>query len=165
MLRIIAVLALLLAGSEPVQAQVQRHGQRLTGPRFGVTVASGRVADRMQEEWGLAPVLTQFGWQFETEFFRTRAGHAAVTEWVPLAGGLEQGRFIPSLTWLVGLRTATGAEVAVGPNLSAAGVGLALAGGVALRLDEINVPINLAVVPSAGGMRASLLTGFNIRQW
>lgn len=134
------------------------------GPRFGVTVISGRNADRLREEIGVQPVITQFGWQFETNLIETESGLTAVTEWIPLVGGLEQGRLLPSISWLVGLRTRSGAEFGIGPNLSVAGTGLVLAAGATVQTDQISFPINLAVVPSAGGMRASLMTGFILRQ-
>ena len=43
-----------------------------------------------------------------------------------LLGGLEQGLAIPSLNWMVGLRTSEGAEFGIGPNLTPAGAALAL---------------------------------------
>lgn len=165
MIRSIVLSALLLLAAAPLASQEYIPPQKLEGPRFGVTVVTGRAAEMLRDELDAGPVITQFGWQFETEFFRTRSGLAAVTELVPLAGGLEQGTLIPSLNWLVGMRTGNGTEFAVGPNLSAIGLGLVLAGGVTLRVEELNVPLNLAVVPSKDGLRVSFLSGFNIRKW
>lgn len=161
---VFTVLILLAALHRPAAAQFAPEVIRLSGPRVGVTFLSGEVAERAKEEFGVSSAITQFGWQWEKQFFSTDAGIAAVTEWVALAGGLEQGMFLPSLSWLVGLRTTGGAELGVGPNISGAGVGLALASGINLRAGEINFPVNLAVVPSDGGMRVSLLAGFNMRQ-
>jgi hypothetical protein len=89
---------------------------------------------------------------------------AAVSEWVLLVGGLERDIAIPSLTWLVGMRTANGAEFGVGPNITPAGTALALAAGVTFRHGFVNIPVNVAVVPSKAGTRVSLLTGFNMRR-
>lgn len=161
---VLAVLILMGAFHRPAAAQLAPEMLRLSGPRVGVTFLSGEAAVRAEEDFGVSSAITQFGWQWEKQFFSTEAGIAAVTEWVALAGGLEQGMFLPSLSWLVGLRTAGGAELGVGPNISGAGVGLALASGITLRVGEINFPVNLAVVPSEGGMRVSLLAGFNMRQ-
>lgn len=147
----------------PLYAQISTSSEKLSGPRIGVTAITGSNADRVRE-LDIYPVITQFGWQFETELFRSTTGLSAVTEFVPLVGGLEQGQFLPSLSWLVGLRTSGGAELAVGPNLSPAGFGLAFAGGVTHRTGELNLPVNLAVVPSRGGLRISLLSGFNLRR-
>lgn len=137
----------------------------LSGPRFGVTALSDGVVHKLQER-GLdtRPVISQFGWQVERAFYTANDGLAAVTEWVVLLGGLEQDMVIPSLTWLVGMRTAGGAEFGIGPNITPAGTGLALAAGVTFRSGFVNVPFNVAVVPSRAGTRVSILTGFNIRK-
>ena len=79
-------------------------------------------------------------------------------------GGLEQDLVLPSLTWLVGLRTSGGTEFGIGPNVTPAGVALALAFGVTFRAGVMNVPMNIAVVPSKAGTRVSFLTGFNMRR-
>jgi len=109
------------------------------------------------------PVITQFGWQIEKQFFTTEGGLSAVTEWVGLLGGLEQSLAIPSLSWMVGLRTRNGAEFGIGPNITPAGAALAIAAGVTLRAGVVNIPVNVAVVPSGAGVRMSVLTGFNLR--
>ena len=70
---------------------------------------------------------------------------------------------LPSLSWLDGLRSRAGTEIGVGPNVTPAGVALAFAAGVTIRQSTLNVPINLAVVPSKSGVRMSLLTGFTMR--
>jgi len=137
----------------------------LSGPRFGVTsLADGVVAKLQERSIEVRPMITQFGWQFEKQFYSKDNGVAAVNEWVVLAGGLDQGVVLPSLTWLVGLRTKEGTEVGIGPNVTPVGVALAFAAGVTLRAGIMNVPMNLAVVPSKAGMRVSFLTGFNMRR-
>ena len=87
-----------------------------------------------------------------------------MNEWVFLLGGLEQGYTLPSLSWLVGLRSRSGAEFGLGPNITPAGIALALAGGVTLRSGNLNVPVTIAVVPSKVGTRVSMLTGFSLRR-
>jgi hypothetical protein len=111
----------------------------------------------------VGPTITQFGWQIEKQFFSTHSGLTAVTEWVGLLGGLEESVAIPSLTWMVGLRTRNGAEFGVGPNITPAGAALAMAAGVTFRAGVLNVPLNFAYVPSKAGPRVSVLTGFNLR--
>lgn len=136
----------------------------LSGPRVGVTWLSAGVHQKVRDEnIDVAPVISQFGWQFERQFYAVEGGPAAVTEWVLLVGGLEQGTVLPSLSWLVGLRTLGGAEFGVGPNATPAGVALAIAGGVTKRVGVLNIPFNVAIVPSKSGVRASVLTGFNSR--
>jgi hypothetical protein len=137
----------------------------LSGPRFGLTTLSDGVVARLQERSiEVRPLISQFGWQFEKQFYSKDSGLAAVNEWVLLVGGLDQGVALPSLSWLVGLRTSEGTEFGLGPNVTPAGVGLALAAGVTLRAGIMNVPINIAVVPSSAGSRVSFLTGFNMRR-
>ncbi len=86
-----------------------------------------------------------------------------VTEWVILIGGFEQEKFLPSLSWLVGFRTAGGFEFGGGPNLALSGTSMVLAVGVTIQSEEINFPINLALATSKSGPRFSLLFEFNIR--
>ena len=137
----------------------------LSGPRFGITMLSEGVVDKLQEyRIDVRPSITQFGWQFEKQFYTKDSGLAAINEWVVLLGGLEQGVVLPSVSWMVGLRTKEGAEFGIGPNLTAAGPALALAAGVTFRAGALNVPMNFAVVPSKAGTRVSILTGFNMRR-
>ena len=137
----------------------------LSGPRFGFTVLSEGIVDKLHERSiDVRPTITQFGWQFEKEFYTKDSGLAAVNEWIVLLGGLEQSTALPSISWMVGLRTKEGAEFGIGPNLTAAGPALALAAGVTFRAGALNVPMNFAVVPSKAGTRVSILTGFNMRR-
>jgi hypothetical protein len=135
-----------------------------SGPRFGVTWLGGAITDSIKTQYDMdvAPVITQFGWQYERQFASLEQGPVALNEWVLLIGGLDQGAFIPSLTWLVGIRTPGNFELGVGPNATPAGVALALSTGMTFRSGALNVPVNVAVVPSRIGTRASILTGFNL---
>ena len=87
-----------------------------------------------------------------------------VTEWVALVGGLEQGVVLPSLSWMVGVRTRDGAEFGIGPNITPAGTALVFATGMTFRAGALNIPLNVAVVPGKVGTRVSLLTGFSLRR-
>lgn len=159
------VAALLLASAGPAHTQTMVPvADQLAGPRLGITVLTGRTADRVRDELGMQPVILQFGWQFETELFRAASGLTGVTEWIPLVGGMEQGKLLPSLSWLVGLRGGSGAEFAVGPNLSLAGLGMALAGGATVPVGGIAIPVNLALVSGSGGPRLSVLSGYVMRR-
>jgi hypothetical protein len=136
----------------------------LSGPRVGATFFSPGVVEKLRDKqidagWA----VSQFGWQFEKRIKTGPSGLSAVNEWVFLAGGLEQGIVIPSLSWLVGLRTGSGVEFGLGPNVTPAGVALAMAAGVTVSRGALNVPFNVAVVPSRAGIRVSVMTGFNTR--
>lgn len=137
----------------------------LAGPRFGVTfLAPGVVEKLAAREIHVNANISQFGWQFEKQFYAKSGGVTMVTEWVALLGGLDQGVALPSLNWLVGLRTPEGAEFGIGPNITPSGTGLVLAAGVTLRAGAMNVPLNVAVVPSRSGARVSFLAGFSLRR-
>ena len=158
--------AALLAQSVPdsrLPTSTERAG--LSGPRVGATFLTTRMRDKLlaDRDIKVGPVISQFGWQFERQFLGTDGGPTAVSEWVIMVGGLDQGVFLPSLTWLVGIRTSGGREIGVGPNVTPAGVALAIAAGVTKRAGSMNIPVNLAIVPSQNGVRVSLLTGFTMR--
>lgn len=159
-----AILAALPAAAQPVLPPVAKTAN-LSGPRFGVTLLSDTaVRELSSRNIDLGSHITQFGWQAEKQFFTKDSGVSMVTEWIGLIGGLEQGLAIPSLSWMVGLRTKEGAEFGIGPNLSPAGTALVLAAGVTLRSGTVNVPVNIAVVPSRIGTRVTLLSGFSLRR-
>ena len=141
------------------------HTLDLSGPRFGVTFLSDGLIKELHadRQIDLHPTITQFGWQFERQFLTRDSGFTAVSEYVVLLGGLDQGVAVPSLSWLVGGRTRSGAEFGVGPNITPAGVGLVIAIGVTYRVGAMNIPVNFAVVPSKFGQRISVLTGFTMR--
>ena len=161
----VAAWALPAAAQNVLQPPAVPDEVNLSGPRFGVTALSdGVMNDLLAKGIQAPPMISQFGWQMERAFYRSDSGVAAVTEWVVLMGGLEHDLKIPSLTWLVGMRNANGAEFGIGPNFSPAGSALAIAAGVTFRHGYLNVPVNVAIVPSKTGTRISMLTGFNMRR-
>lgn len=167
----VVVLLLILAAAPPAAAQSVVTPPptpivaNLSGPRFGITTLSdGSVQALRDRSITVNPVISQFGWQFEKQFYTKDSGLAVLNEWVVLVGGLDQGVPLPSLNWLVGLRTAHGTEFGVGPNLTPVGISLAIAAGTTIRAGFVNVPVNIAVVPSKSGMRVSFLTGFSMRK-
>jgi len=165
-------------GQEDKQEQTNNNDQQketipivkpvhLAGPRVGITFLSKSFTDKIKEKHDieLQPTLIQFGWQFEKRFFTVRSGVSALNEWIILVGGFEQEKFIPSITWLIGIRSAEGFEFGVGPNLALSGTSVVLAAGVTLHSNEINFPINFAYSSSRTGSRFSLLFGFNVREY
>ena len=161
----VAVLAGVASAQGVIQPPPFTKSVNLSGPRFGLTALSTGVVDELAwRNIDVGPNISQFGWQFEKQFYTRESGVAAVNEWVVLLGGLDQGVALPSVSWLVGLRTREGAEFGIGPNITPAGVALALAAGVTFRSGNLNVPMNVAVVPSKAGTRISVLTGFSMRR-
>ena len=116
------------------------------------------------DKFDVNPIVSQFGWQFETRFLSTPDGFAGLSEWIPLVAGVDQGVFLPSLSWLIGFRTGKGNELGFGPNISLGGVGLVLAGGVTLQTATLNFPLNVAVALYKKSVTVSLLVGFNVAE-
>jgi hypothetical protein len=162
----ISILVLMICSSALAQSPVPPPVKtvNLSGPRIGVTSLSQGVVDALAErDINVRPLISQFGWQFERQFYSKNGGLTAVNEWVVLVGGLEQDVVLPSLSWIVGLRTREGAEFGVGPNITPAGTAIVFAAGVTFRSGALNLPVNFAVVPSKAGTRVSMLAGFNFR--
>ena len=159
---------LLMALATPVLSQTLppvAHTTSLAGPRFGLTLLSEGVVEKLADRnIEVGSHISQFGWQFERQFFTRESGVTMVTEWVGLVGGLDQSVALPSLSWLVGVRTRDGAEFGLGPNITPAGTALVLATGMTFRAGAVNVPVNVAVVPSKAGTRVTVLSGFSLRR-
>ena len=176
-----------------VNAQIQQ----LAGPRVGMTfISEGSTADFLHNgldyvtedgktyklgETGSA-FTTQYGWQWESRFADGGGEVVGIVEWVALVAGMEQGRFAPSLTSVIGARTSSGFEVGCGPSLSLAGVGMVFAIGKNFQSGSLNMPVNLVFMPGKeiesswhndiddsfvdytynSGARISLMVGFNL---
>jgi hypothetical protein len=138
--------------------------EKLAGPRVGVTMITpgslssiirGDVpflSDEVREEWTgstgkYGAAISQYGWQWESRF-ADGGDITGIVEWIALVGGMEKGMFLPSASSMVGLRTAKGIEFAVGPNLSLGGIAMVFGAGYNFKFGKLNVPINIAYVPS-----------------
>lgn len=154
-----------LAALDPHQ-----RGLSLGGPRFGVSYISGGGFDKLatavkksKPDAEVDATMTQFGWQAEYRLFRTAKGLTALTELIPLVGGLDQGLALPSATWLVGLRGKNGFEVGVGPNIGLNGGAMMMGMGYTMDMGGINIPFNLAVGRGAYQTTSiAFSTGFNL---
>lgn len=142
--------------------------QHLSGPRFGFTAFTGDVA-RLRQSAGKQPIMSQFGWQFETQILSTQSGNRALMEWVVLVGGVEQDEMNLSLGWLAGYRLPNGLEFGVGPNVSVRKeamddltTSMLVAVGATLPFGELYVPANIAVAFAEGGPRITTLLGWII---
>lgn len=156
---------------EPAKADVNSvdedeflpEARRYGGPRMGATlIGPGVFRDALNAE-GKSNLFSQFGWQFEKRLFTTKTGISAVVEFVPLIGGIDMGKFIPSASALVGIRTKKGIEFGAGPNASIYGYkdargnytttnsfGIVIAAGMSIKSDKVYFPINIAFIPSVG---------------
>ena len=136
--------------------------ESLAGPRIGVvyiTASPGSMwlnGDIELDDIGDLPsnydeivkgaFTTLYGWQWESRF--AEGGDVTgVVEWIALAGGMERGKFLPSLSSLVGARTYSGFEFAIGPNLSLSGVGMVFGLGYNFKSGNLNMPVNIAFLP------------------
>ena len=120
----------------------------LSGPRFGVTALSdGSSRNCRSDRSTCGSSITQFGWQFEKEFYSKEGGVAALHEFVFLARrpGAGRGAAEPELAGRTA--NANGAEFGIGPNITPAGVALTLAAGVTFRSGALNVPMTFASSP------------------
>jgi hypothetical protein len=164
---VVAAFALVLGSAMSLEAQQPQDLTRQvnrSGPRFGFTFLGGTITDtlRAKRNIDVTSVITQFGWQFEHQFAGVEGGPVALNEWVFLVGGLDQNVFLPSISWLIGVRFPNQFEVGVGPNVTPAGVSLAFSAGMTFRAGALAIPVNVALVPSKIGLRSSILTGFNL---
>lgn len=167
---ICALSAVVLA--RPVECQVPVVGRAViitepddrAGPRFGAAYLTRGSQTARNAGKPFSPLTSLFGWQFEHPFDLGPDEPTLVTELVLLAGGLEQNVFLPSATWLVGLRRTNGFEFGVGPTLTASGTQIAFAAGVTEKVGTINVPVNFAVAPARVGVALSITAGFNMRR-
>ena len=93
----------------------------LNGPRMGFSMATGDAANVLtapESEGGynMYPATFQFGWQKEWQYL-SAGDFQALVEFIPMIGGLESGKFIPSMTFLNGFRMGKkGWEFAFGPS-------------------------------------------------
>ena len=159
MKKIILILVIALAVLS-VDAQIEK----LAGPRVGITmISAGSLAsilrkdvplfsDDVMEKWTgstgkYGAAISQYGWQWESRF--ADAGNVTgIVEWIVLVGGMEKGFFLPSVSSMVGVRTASGIEFAAGPNLSLGGIAMVIGAGYNFKFGKLNLPVNIAYVPS-----------------
>ncbi len=108
--------------NNPAFDQVKRL--RSDGPRMGVTVFTGDIANRLQEStatggFDALPVMFQFGYQFEKQYLN-EGKFQGLFEFIPMVTGIDQSLFIPSFSILHGIRNnKNGWEFAFGPTFQA----------------------------------------------
>ena len=74
------------------------------------------TAPESEGGYNMYPATFQFGWQQEWQYLSS-GDFQALVELFPMIGGLESGKFIPSLTFLNGFRMGkNGWEFAFGPS-------------------------------------------------
>jgi len=142
-----------------VNAQIQS----LAGPRLGLVYISAspgstflngdmtldEVFDEGRSDYAeiaKGTLTSLYGWQWESRF-ADGGNVTGIVEWIALVGGMEKGKFLPSVSSMVGARTASGLEFAVGPNLSLSGIAMVFGVGYNFKSGNLNIPVNIAFVP------------------
>jgi hypothetical protein len=96
---------------------------RADGPRIGLAIFSGISAEVIKNSrdkggYNGYPYMFQFGYQFEKQYLN-EGNFQALVEMIPILTGMDQGRIIPSFTFLNGLRNnKNGWEFAFGPTFN-----------------------------------------------
>jgi hypothetical protein len=178
MTRTTLILALAATVFCPISVSAQSNGEadapkrelvrnKLSGPRFGFTAFTGEVADQRRAA-DLETIMSQFGWQFETQIVSQESGNQALLEWLILVGGVESDEFNLTGSFITGYRLANGLEFGVGPSIGynpdseKHTSSLIIAGGTTVPFGDIFVPLNLAVAMADGGPRLTTLIGWVI---
>jgi hypothetical protein len=93
----------------------------LSGPRLGYSFYTGEAArilraPKHEGGYDMAPAMFMFGYQFEQAYLKGD-NIQGLFEFIPQVSGLDQGKFLPNVTFLNGLRDArSGFEFAFGPT-------------------------------------------------
>ena len=140
--------------------------QSLEGPRFGMVYISASPGSTFlngdlqlddifegvsnYNDIAKGTITSLYGWQFESRF-ADGGNVTGIVEWIALVGGMERGKFLPSLSSMVGARSASGLEFALGPNLSLSGVSMVFGVGYNFKSGNLNIPVNIAFVPGRKG--------------
>jgi len=191
LLTLVLGLGLLTANAQQT-TQTPNTIEKLAGPRIGFTyIGAGPTADFLHKgfdfdedntQYGSTGpgYTTQYGWQWESRFADGGGEIVGIVEWIVLVAGMEQGKFLPSATSIIGLRTDEGLEFGTGPNLSLAGVGMVFGIGYNFKSGNLNLPVNIAFMPGRKkdgtvftpngetsyeydtGARISIMVGFNM---
>ncbi len=150
---------------------IELKEKNLGGPRLGLTFIHGDgELVRSIKENKMDRLISQFGWHFEYQVSpKFNIGPAFVVQFIPLFGGVEYGKFVPSLTTAFGIRFPDGIEFGMGPNLAVSkdsygetvlSSSLVLAAGLSIDYGGVSIPLNLAYAMSPKGNRASFIFGY-----
>ena len=156
--KIIYILSIALIVGLNANAQIES----LAGPRVGVVYMTASPSSlflngshtledliELPEDYNdiaKGTLTSLYGWQWESRFADGEAV-TGIVEWIVLVAGMEKGKFLPSISSMVGARTESGLEFAVGPNLSLSGISMVFGAGYNFKSGNLNMPVNFAFVP------------------
>lgn len=142
--------------------------RNMGGPRLGVTYIPGKgeLVQKLKEN-KIGNSISQFGWHFEWAVIPEGGGPSFVIEFIPLVGGVEYGKLIPSGTLAMGVRMPGGVEFGMGPNVLLGGekvinTALVLAVGKSFNYSGVSIPVNLVFATNPAGNRVSVIFGYAI---
>jgi len=99
---------------------------------------------------------------------------SVIWEEILLVGGLDQSLIVPGFTFILGLRTTSGFEFGVGPNIllnfselqeeepkikEFVKTAVVLALGVSVKAGRFDFPIDIAFTPATTGLRFTIIMG------
>lgn len=150
------------------QYQPVKFAERnMGGPRLGITILAddGELYKKLNEK-GIGRMISQFGWHFEWQIVPEGGGPAFIIETIPLVGGGEYGKIIPSGTLAMGVRMPNGIEFGMGPNIlfgeDSINSSLMLAVGKSFNYSSVSIPLNLVYTFNPQGNRVSIIFGYAI---
>ena len=156
------------AQTENPNMPIRFSKRNMGGPRLGITYipGDGELVQKLKDN-GIGNTISQFGWHFEYAVIPEGGGPSFVIELIPLVGGVEYGKFVPSATLAMGVRMPNGIEFGMGPNLLYGGgdnvnSALVLALGKSFDYGGVSIPINLVFVTNPDGNRVSVIFGYAI---
>lgn len=145
--------------------------RNLSGPRLGLTFIPGdNEIGKFLEHEGMGRTISQFGWHTELRVTPRGGGPSFLVEFIPLIGAVEYGKFIPNLSLMFGIRTVSGFEFGMGPNIISfvsqgeVQTALVMAIGKSFDFGGVNIPLNLVYVRNPHGTRIGLMFGYAIER-
>ena len=147
--------------SVPPVIRMPRTGPAVSGPRLGMSWLGREERDSLAgHDVELGAETAQIGWEFEHSWTgRSTAPNVRLTF---LAGGLERGEFLPTVSALVGMRSRAGIGLAVGPQYTTETVGIEGVLEYVWRLEDRAIPVSVRYSGTANGPRLTFLLGFSI---
>jgi hypothetical protein len=148
------------------------------GPRIGITGVISQVSefnDRIQELQPKSrqyfPLYSEIGLAIEQSIKLGQGEHRLFLQQRFLVGGLDQTMALPSVSLVLGYRTASGLQIGLGPDFSLESDGgdavlapaMVYTLGWSFTLDGKKIPIVVSAVPipPEGNPRISLVTGLD----
>ncbi len=134
---------------------------KLSGPRIGLAAPLSSAGDQRIAEFGVSSPYVQFGWLSEQRAFPHReSATTLVFQETWLIGAADQGRILPLISATMGIRTAGGWDLGLGPELTVHGISFGCTLGYAFKAGDVVIPVSLMLGGLDRQPHATLLVGF-----